>query len=372
MPYYLKFHFAPRLNQDTLAPLEMKDGGVDHHNLGLVQNVVMNQILAELVDSPPEEDGEYGPGMVLPEKKFPAGRNCIVDPTNPNRLLAATNGRVTWSKDCIQVFKNLTLTEHVDMSTGDINFLGDLVIHGGVRTGFKVEARNILVKRTVGGADLSAAGSIVLESGLKGGKTAVVKAGKNIRLSFCENAEILAGETVLVNGSCMHSNLYVGGRLVVKGRLQSGFVHSTSLVYVGERIGGGIGTPTRVSLGYDPFLMRRARQIEQDIETLGAELATCRERTEENEEVPPELQKRLIRTEKKRSFLIKKLDAIREQLDRDASFETCALSVPGEVRPGVEVCIGPARLMINDYLTDVRFQYRDGKIHISSPAMKQK
>jgi uncharacterized protein len=372
MPYYLKFHFAPRLNQETLAPLEMENGGVDHRALGLVQNVVMNQILAELVDSPPEEGGEYGPGIPLAEKKFPAGRNCIVDPANPNHLLAATNGRVVWSKDCIQVFKNLTLPEHVDMGTGDISFLGDLTIHGGVRTGFKVEARNILVKRTVGGANLSASGSIVVESGLKGGKAAVVKAGKNIRLNFCENAEILAGETVLVNGSCMHSNLYVGGRLVVKGRLQGGFVHSTSLVYVGERLGGGIGTPTRVSLGYDPFLVRRARQIEQNIETLGAELATCRERNEEEEQAPPELQKSLVRTEKKRSFLIKKLDAIREQLERDASFERCALSVPGEVRPGVEVCIGPAKLMINDFLTDVRFQYKEGEIHISSPAMKQK
>ena len=371
MPSYLKFHFDPHLTRDTLTPHETEDGRVDHHDLGLVQNVVMNQVLAEITDSPPEDENSQGPGIVLPEKKFPAGRNCMVDPADPGRLLAATNGRVVWSKDRIQVFKNLTLLEDVGMATGNIRFLGDLAVQGGVRSGFQVEARNILVKGVVEGARLAATGSIVVESGVKGGKTAILKAEKNIRLSFCENAEIQAGETVLVNGSCMHSDLYVRGRLVVRGRLQGGFVHGTNLVYVGERLGGGTGTVTRISLGHDPFLMRRVRRMEQDIEKLGAEIAACGERNGEHEKVAPELKQRLAGTEKKRGFLEKKLDSLREQLEQEASFDKCALSIPGEVRPGVEVYIGPARLMVNDFLTDVRFQYRDGEIHISSPAMKQ-
>ena len=55
-------------------------------------------------------------------------------------LLASSSGHVEFSGRAFQVKPLLDIPANVDFSTGDINFLGDVCIHGDICSGFTVRA----------------------------------------------------------------------------------------------------------------------------------------------------------------------------------------------------------------------------------------
>jgi len=372
MPYELILHFNPDFDHTRLKPTENKNGSVDHYNLQYVQNAVMHQVLAELRPLTPERAAGLNPRFVLQEPCLPAGPNTAVNPQDPTQLLAATNGYVRIDDGLVHVKKTLNVRHDVDFHTGNILFVGDLVVHGSVRAGFDLKARNILVKELVEGAALDAQLSILAEGGIKGGKTAVLHAGKSLRTPFCENATILAGENLVIDGHCMHSDLYVGHQAVIKGRLHGGHLHCHHVAYVQEKIGGGSTTTTAITLGRDPALSRKLNELELAQSTLKIRVEYYTAQVAKGGELVQEFGPKLEAGHKKQAVLARQLEKTRRQLDATAADATCKLLAPGEVRPGVEITIGNTTLKVDDYYRDVRFSLQGDTIVAASPAMKTK
>lgn len=46
MPHYLKHHFDPEFDFRNLRPGELRDGSVDHRNMGYVRNVLVKAVAA--------------------------------------------------------------------------------------------------------------------------------------------------------------------------------------------------------------------------------------------------------------------------------------------------------------------------------------
>jgi hypothetical protein len=371
MPYFLKHCFDPDFDYQNLKPKERDDGRVDHYNMGYVQNVARGQELARWVDSEMDA-GQGGVNLAFEEKIFPAGANTMVDPDDPDRLLASAPGYVYYDENGkISVKKTLNVRRDVDFHTGNIQFLGNVIVHGGVRSGFQLQGLNLMVKDTVDAALLRAEASIVAEAGIKGGGKGVVKAGGNLRTPFAENAMLLAGGRMLIDGACMHCDLFAGEQLAVKGRLAGGTAVSSRLIYVGEKLGGGLGAETSLVLGYDAMLLNKSQLVE-------ARIKICLERLEEHKallakhaDLHDELAPR-VAAEKER---LDKLREVREGIWRRIramrDLHKCRVVVPGKVLPGVVVSIGEATLTVDDYLEDVCFIYRDLEVVVQSPAMKR-
>ncbi|WP_461208790.1 FapA family protein [Desulfocurvus sp. DL9XJH121] len=370
MPYFLRHHFDPDFDYQNLKPRERADGRVDHYNMGYVQNVARGQVLAEWVASE-DEAGECSVPVTFEHKTFPAGMNTEVDPENPDRLLAAAPGYVFYDQGLICVKKTLNVRRDVDFHTGNIQFLGNVVVHGGVRSGFEVRALNVLAKDTVDAARVRADKSVLAEAGIKGGGKGVVHAGENLRTPFAENAMLLAGSRMLIDVACMHCDLFAGEQLAVKGRLAGGVAVSSRLIYVGEKLGGGLGAETVLVLGYDAMLMNRSRLVESRIKVCFDRLQEIRSQLAAHPELAHELEpkikddrEQLVKLREVRADIWKRIHAVED-------LESCRVVVPGKVLPGVEVSIGGASLVVDDYLEDVRFVYRDQEIKIQSPAMKR-
>ncbi len=223
MPYYLKHYFMPDFNHKRLRPMAMADGSTAMHYLGYVQNVVAGQVLAELMplngipegyapkDEAPgpdfaqahsagvdaslpipaangypeqadvaatleDEEKEYwdflqnldrmDPRFVYNKPVFPLGPNCGRDPENPNRIIALANGYCFYHQGLITVKKLLNVRQDVDFHTGNITFVGDIVVHGDVHPGFSVTGGSVLISR---------AGS--MEAGSRLGATSWLKPG---------------------------------------------------------------------------------------------------------------------------------------------------------------------------------------------------
>lgn len=87
-------------------------------------------------------------------------------------------------------------------------------------------------------------------------------------------------------------------------------------------------------------------------------------------ELGEEFESAIIVYQKKLKLLDTKRKAAWETIAALKNLEGCGVLCPGEVVPGVRVTVGPVSLQVTDYLKDVRFEYRDMNIIVSSPAMK--
>ena len=112
--------------------------------------------------------------------------------------VAEINGQVMITGGKITVEPVYTVEGDVSLKTGNILFLGTVIVKGNVEDGFSVKASgNIEVKGSVGKCELDAEGDIVVHQGIAGKSAALIRAGKNVVSRFIENAPVETGDFVL-------------------------------------------------------------------------------------------------------------------------------------------------------------------------------
>ena len=370
MPYRLAWYFDPDYEQRRLRPKNRDDGSVDQYDLGYVQNVVAGQALAAW--EPLAPGATPAPGDVVSETPtFSHGEGCRPDPDNPLQLLAAVNGHVTCAGGKITVRDTLSIGQDIDFHTGNIVAVGDVLVGGSIRSGFLVMGRNVTVRGTVEGARVRAMRGISCLAGIQGGGRATLRAGRSLRARFCENATLHAGSNILIDGSSMHCRLFAGEKLAVKGRLVGGEVYCGEAAYVGEQLGGGGQSQTRLLLGYDPELIHRDQHLKARVGDVLMEIAACRVEMGRGGDRAEACARDLSRLERL-------LEAYKTHLWRLWSnptamrrFADCRVIVPGRIGANVEIGIGEASLTVPEGTRDAVFRYQDGEIVMEHPALRK-
>lgn len=364
MAYYVRHYFNPDFNHEDLRPEELKDGAVNQHYLGYVQNVVAGQVLAEVINLDENPNvANYDPRFIFPDKVFPSGPNCMPHPSYPSRIISTINGYVFYHQGLITVKKVLNVRRDVDFHTGNIMFTGDIIAHGAVKTGFSLMGNKVLVKGTVEGANIVAENDIVCEMGLKGAHSGFLRCGGNIKIPFCENMKIHAKGNVEIEGSCMHSEIYVGGSLMIKGRLQGGTVCANNIVYVAEQIGGGQNTVTRVMMGYKPGEFYALQKAEEDISTLHRKLEPLERMVQKKPQLLESYDLKIRLLKEKLEILHKKRNALWHDFRSDEqNADKCRLICPGRIRPGLEISIARAYLGVQDFYDGLEFRLEEDEI----------
>jgi uncharacterized protein (DUF342 family) len=371
MPFLLKHHFDPDWSQQALRPEHQDDGSVDHYELNFVHSVEEGDVIAEWIDVADIPDGDADARFVFEEKVFPAGKGTGLKRSRPDHLFAAVSGYVCYKDGRIVVRDTLTLPLEVDFRTGNINFIGNVIIGGSARGGFAVRGREVTIQGQIEGARVEALHSLNCRGGVKGGKTAFLEAGRSMKLAFCEYATLKAGEDILVKGALMHSDVYAGRRLAVGGRLTGGRIHCHEYVYVGEQLGGGLDTDTSLVVGYDPALLFTDAEYDRRIAALLDEMAAC-EKTIKRGENRKECGARLDSARRELDLLKMLKVKLWEGIRGTGHLDKCKILVPGVVRPGVEISIGSAFMKVDDYLEDVYFYYENDEVRIGASAQKIK
>ncbi|MFH1912843.1 MAG: FapA family protein [Pseudomonadota bacterium] len=369
MPYWLKHHFNPDLDQQILMPEHQDDGSVDHYELNFVQSVEAGDVIAQWVDLADMPQGEADPRFVFEDNIFPAGKGTGIKRATPDQLFAAVNGFVCYQDGKIVVLDTLTLPSEVDFRTGNINFIGNVIIGGSARGGFAVRGRDVTIQGQVEGARVEALRGLNCRGGVKGGKTAFLEAGRTMKLAFCEYATLKAGEDILVKGALMHSDVYAGRRLAVGGRLTGGRIHCHEYVYVGEQLGGGLDTDTSLVVGYDPGLLFADAEYDRRIDALHDEMTAC-EKSIKWGENPRQCGVRLAEVRRELELLKMLKVKLWEGIRGTGRVDKCRILVPGVVKPGVEISIGSAFLKVDDYLEDVYFYHENDEVRIGASAHK--
>jgi len=324
-----KLEYKFRTDRSKVELVEDEHGRVDFKRLNLIENVRAGQVL--VVKKPP---GKGKPGKLVngieiaapsgQDVKMPVGRNTEVS-IGGTELIASMDGQVLLVGDKVNVEDIIEIKGDVGLETGNIYFLGTVLIKGGVEDGFEVEATgDIQIKHSVGKCFISAGGSIAIGEGVKGKMAARLFAGGDIFAKYIENAKVEAKGTVQVTQEIMHSQVDAGKSVLLEGKQRGsiigGKVRAGNEIRARE-IGAPAGTYTRIEVGGAPKIREQLATLNRlhhkdinRLETIKKEIATLQaKKSKEKKNFAIENEAKLQRFIREHNKLIVKLQRYNDQ-----------------------------------------------------------
>jgi uncharacterized protein (DUF342 family) len=309
--------------QKKCKPKTNDDGGVDYHDLELVENVLPHQQLARAI---PPTEGEPGTdiyGNHIPPIKgrtavLIGGKNTSFTDDNRTILQATAPGHVKLRQDRVVEVDTVYKVDHdVDYGTGDIDINGDLQVRQDVKAGFKVTASgNIEIGGLVEDAQVTAGGDILVKGGFVGQGKGLIKAGGKVILKFVYNQKVIAGTDIEVGSEAIQSELIAGDSIYMnRGR--------------GVLIGGSAKAGKSAiidSIGNDQYV--KTAIIVGDLEKFSKELANIDKELRESDENLARIKARLGKLS-----AIKKTNGLSHELQLvHCTLETLIMDIPYRMR----------------------------------------
>ncbi|TDX51905.1 DUF342 domain-containing protein [Orenia marismortui] len=249
------------LNREQTKVNLREDGSVDFRNLDRIINVEAGDLLAtrELAvegKSGKNVKGETVPPEPVQDVKISAGENVELSEDGMSAI-AEIEGQVVYAKDTINVLDVYTVKGDVDLTTGNIDFNGSVVVNQNVTEGMQIKAQgNVLIKGSVYGGIIEAEGQVVIKKGFVGAIKGEIRAKGDVEIKFVENASIFTEGSLIVEDAIMHSNIDVGEKVIVKkkkGLIVGGKVRAAKEIDA-KIIGSNLATPTEIFVGVTPEL----------------------------------------------------------------------------------------------------------------------
>ena len=256
-------------------------GNVNYMSLGAEQNVKKGDLICEAI---PPTEGIAGRTVLNQELRckngksvsIPKGKNTQVS-EDGNKLIASIDGRVEFSGRYFSVKPLLEIPGNVDYSTGNINFIGDVLIHGDVCSGFSVKAMgDIKVDGVIESCEIEAGGDLIVVKGIVGNMETIVRSQHNIYLKYLVNSIVHARQNVHTD-SIRYSNVYSDGEVQVcsgRGLIVGGQIRAAQGIEA-KIVGSVYESPTSVFLGGQPYanfekqlLSRNIKEMKDEMEKL--------------------------------------------------------------------------------------------------------
>ncbi|MFH2114308.1 MAG: FapA family protein, partial [Spirochaetota bacterium] len=344
--------------------IEEKNGKVDYKELHLVQNVVEGQALARKVPAKQGIPGRTVTGKMLQAKNgkdnpLPLGKNVHASDDGLT-IIADVNGEATFINGKINVETVYTINGDVDLKTGNQFFLGTIVVNGNIEDGFSVKATgNIEVKGNVGRAEVAAEGDVIFHQGVAGKGSGTVTAGKNVWAKFIENAQVVAGNNVIVTQSIINSDITADRRIICSGGKHAAIIggryracEEINAKSIGTATGGA---ETILEVGSDPKSKSRMDElglkmnaIEKQKEELEKNITTFNDLKKAKKVLSEEKQAVLDELIHKRAELVGEYSVLRAEYDSILSYLNNLkvrgkVSVSGRIYPGAKIIIRDVR-----------------------------
>ncbi len=364
--------------------LKEKNGRVDFRELNLVENVVAGQIVARKIPAGQGHEGRTVTGRMLPAK---AGRDITLNVGKNVRLaedgmtaIAEINGQVLLVQGKVNVEPVYTVNGDVNLHTGNILFLGGVIVKGGIDDGFTVKAAgNIEVHGNVGKAHLEAEGDIIVHQGILGKGGGRVSAGKSVFAKFIEHAHVEAGENVVASEGLIHSLVDADRKIVCQGKRASivgGRLRAAEEINA-KNLGSVAGTETVLEVGYDPKSKERLVELEttigerrKELEELERNIKTLQTLKRVQKKLPDEKETYLAEQLEKRSAALEAIkDASAGVQELQAHLSSIKrvgkISASENVFANVKIFIRDASLVIRNEHKAVTFLLDQGSIRVT-------
>ena len=384
----IKYNF--KIDNESVKFEVSEDGNVDFHKLDNVQSVVVGQVLASKL--PPEKGraGKTVTGRIIPSRdgkdiKISSGPNTHLSPDGL-QIISDINGQVIFKNNKVQVEPILEINGDVDLTSGDINFPGNVIIYGNVNDTFKVySGANVEIKGNIGKADVVAEGNIVVRQGIQGKDMAKIVCAGDLYAKFVERANVKAEGYVVVTETILHSNIYSKKKIICAGGKRSQIAGGKITAFYeinAKYLGAEAYTETVVEAGIDidaeskiEEMHKRKDELQKEWPDVNTQLNTLTSLLssgplpEEKQQIFNQLTLRNSQIKVELSSIEEKVKQLADYLDGIAKL--ARISASKTVYPGVRVKIRTEALVIKAEYKFVTF-YRDGGLIKITPYEKAK
>lgn len=377
---HAKIEYFFNTNPNTRPALN-EDGSVDFFHLEAISKCKKGQVLATLT---PEVKGTPGKRVtgekILPREvktaKLKYANNISLSEDGLN-LISNVDGHVSLVDDKVFVSDVYEIVD-VDTSTGNIDYVGNVLVKGNVKAGFKVKAEgNVEVLGVVEGAEIDATGNVTIAKGFNGMGRGVIKAGGCVVARFIENGTIEAGARVTAE-AIMHSDITSAADIEVtgkKGFIVGGSVKAQGCV-IAKTIGSEMGGDTSVDVGVDPRLKKQVILIEsqlkeekEKIDKISPVLVTITKKIKDKASLSPDqiryfkqLSQEYTEAKTRIGTLNLEYDKVVAEIDNQP--QDSYIAVSGNVYPGAMFTINDVQKRIDSLCTHSRFVAEGADIRI--------
>ncbi len=361
-------------------PTIRSDGSVDYQSMSVIQSVSPGDVLAVYHPSVPGSSGLDVKNREIrckPAKDLPPIKGSGFEVSfDGNTYKATMEGRVEYDNFKLHVRDMYELRKDLDLVIGRVDFRGDVIIHGNVRTGTFIRAtKSVTVEGSVEAATIIAEGDIVLKKGMQGGGKARLISNSNIYANFIEFAEVKAKGNIEAN-IILNSTVSAGKSVVVSGRrgaIIGGINYSVgpmSAAHAGNNAEIRTVLASGISEEYDKrhhLLSEKAESARSSILKTKNEIEQIRDVriTNDPKDVKDakisQLQRRLKRDERLLEHVEKELKEIENTMSLGSE---AMVSIDDTVNPGVTVRIDDKELKINNRMQHVKFYRPAGSSEI--------
>lgn len=367
-------------------------GRVDFKEQSKIENVAKGQLLAILrpIENPgtpgKKINGEEIPPPPPQEIKLPAGKNTEIS-KDGMELYATIDGQIISIGNKINVEPILEVKGNVNMVTGNIDFLGTVIIRGSVLDGFKVKAEgDIQVSDSVEAATLSAGANISINGGVLGKNKAKLFAEGDITTKFVENAHLTSKGNINVSEFILHSFLDSGKTITVtegnRGSIIGGKVRAIEGINA-RAIGCSISTKTIIEVGVSPRVREQLLNLEamyqkdnKKFERIKLDIITLKNWQKEKGSLPQDKAQLLAKLVKLQNLLTMKLRSYVERKEileaQIARSDKGTINVIDSIYPGAIISIRSAIKEIKDVIKSTTFFFENNEVHTKGYGEPQK
>ncbi|MEJ6950239.1 DUF342 domain-containing protein [Natronospora cellulosivora (SeqCode)] len=373
----LIYHFEEK--KESIGT-EREDGSIDYFDLALITNVQPGDVLLTKKDSEAGKAGKAVTGeeikpAIPKDVKILKGKNTELK--DEYTLIAKEAGQVVLNeRGNVEVLPVYEVRGDVDLSTGNIDFVGNVKVNGNVTEGFKIRADgNVEVRGNVSIADIEAGGNVVVSHGFVGKNKSSIKAKGDVKIKFVENATVKSEKSIYVSDAVMHSKLTAADSIEVikkKGLLVGGVVKAGKKI-IANTIGSALATTTHLEAGVDPEIRNKINNLKEEIKkdsnnlTKSTKALKILEKLKESNNGLPEekvimyyqLQKTVKQLQSMKDEKENNISALKEKLKIS---ENGFVQAKKKLYPGVKIIIGNSQLNIYNETAASKFLEQEGEI----------
>ncbi|MCF0129770.1 MAG: DUF342 domain-containing protein [Pseudobutyrivibrio sp.] len=284
IPGYFEYHFETNL---TKKPTIREDGSVDYMNIKAFATVKAGDLIATYHPAIKGTGGMSVRGTIIepkPVRDLPTLGGRGFDKSEDGiSYTSLIDGKIELSGSRVIISPVYEVDKDADLSTGNIIFNGDVIVHGGIKDFVTLKASgNITINGLVENCTISAGKDLFLLSGVKGGEYTTIECGGDLVAQFVESAEIKVGGDM----TCTYlfkTKTTVDGRLEINGdkcSIIGGEVSAVQGLEV-DNIGNNFGVITDVGVGVTAERLRAIQQLEHKILGMRENLAKVKKGLED-------------------------------------------------------------------------------------------
>lgn len=367
-PGYFEYLFETKL---TKKPVIRDDGTTDYMNMKTIETVEKGEAIAVYHGAVQGTSGMSVRGTIIPPKPVRdlpplTGRGFDRDPDNIT-YRSQIDGKIEVQQGRVIISPVHEVNGDADVTTGNIDFNGDVVVNGGAHDGVIIKAAgNVTIKGLVENCEIYAGRDVFLMSGTKGGEKTIIESGGSLTAQFMEYVVVNCGGNITAD-YLFKSKVSCDGKIELTGKKSSiigGFVSAVQGIEV-EEVGNSFGTITNVAAGVDSERVAAIDRMKNQIEAINSNVTKIKKGLEVFETLgqergvdysndPRRLQ--LLRVKiRDEAVILKNRESLTKMENVIKKGENATIKVFRNVYAGVNITIDDHHTQITDNYNGIEF-----------------